>query len=118
MRLIPAIDLRGGRVVRLTQGDFLRETTYYEDPLDVATRWAAEGAETLHLVDLDGARDGHPVQHAAIARVIAGVSIPCGIAGGLRTEEAVEAAFAIGADRVVMGTALLRNAELARTLVQ
>ena len=109
MELIPAIDLVGGQVVRLAQGDFDRQTTYDDDPVRVAQRWAGEGAARLHIVDLDGAREGRSVQGRLIRRIVASVRIPCQVAGGLRDETAVAAALAAGADRVVLGSALLRN---------
>lgn len=117
MELIPAIDLRGGRIVRLVAGDFTRETTYGDDPLRVARRWVGEGATRLHIVDLDGAREGRPVQADLVARVVAGAGVPCQVAGGLRDAAAVQAALAAGADRVVLGTALLRDPGLASRLV-
>mgnify|MGYP006287288457 CR=1 FL=1 len=107
--LLPAIDLRGGRVVRLRQGDFGRETVYDRDPVEVAGEFAAAGARWVHIVDLDGARAGEPVQAAVVARIVGamGDRIRCEVAGGLRTEGAVEAALAAGAARVVVGTAAL-----------
>lgn len=117
MELIPAIDLRGGRVVRLRQGDFARETSYGDDALQIARRWVGEGATRLHIVDLDGAREGRPVQAALVARLVAGAGVPCQVAGGLRDAAAVEAALAAGADRVVLGTALLRDPVFASRLV-
>lgn len=118
-RLLPAIDLRGGRVVRLREGDFARETVYGDDPVEVARTFAAAGARFLHIVDLDGAREGAPRQAEVIAAVVRGVAgqIECEIAGGLRTDAAVEAAFATGAARVVVGTAALRDPGFAAGLV-
>jgi phosphoribosylformimino-5-aminoimidazole carboxamide ribotide isomerase len=115
--VIPAIDLIGGRVVRLAEGDFARETVYGDDPVAIARRWAGEGATRLHIVDLDGARAGRPAQTALIARVVAAVEVPCQVAGGLRDAAAAALALRAGADRVVMGSALLRDPELARRLV-
>lgn len=117
MELIPAIDLVGGQVVRLAQGDFDRQTIYDDDPVRVAQRWAGEGATRLHIVDLDGAREGRSVQGRLIRRIVASVRIPCQVAGGLRDQTAVAAALAAGADRVVLGSALLLNAELAARLI-
>ena len=118
MELIPAIDLLGGQVVRLTQGDFGRTTVYDDDPVRVALRWAGEGARRLHVVDLDGAREGRSAQGMLIRRIVASVRIPCQVAGGLRDEIAAAAALAAGADRVVLGSALLRDPGLARRLVE
>ena len=117
--LLPAIDLRDGRVVRLRQGDFGRETAYSDDPVAVATAFADAGARWLHLVDLDGARLGTPRQFETIARIVEAVGerLAVEIAGGLRSEGAVAAALALGARRVIVGTAVLRDAGLAATLV-
>jgi phosphoribosylformimino-5-aminoimidazole carboxamide ribotide isomerase len=117
--LLPAIDLRGGRVVRLLEGDFDRETAYGEDPAAVAEALAAEGATWLHVVDLDGARAGEPIQGAAIARIVerAGESARVEAAGGLRTDRAVERALASGVARVAVGTAALRDPAFAARLV-
>jgi phosphoribosylformimino-5-aminoimidazole carboxamide ribotide isomerase len=117
VELIPAIDLLGGRVVRLTQGDYDAVSAYGDDPVAMARRWESEGATRLHLVDLDGAREGRPAQAEPIARVLAAVDIPCQVAGGLRTQADAEDALARGADRVVMGSALLHDVTLARKLV-
>ncbi|TMB18246.1 MAG: 1-(5-phosphoribosyl)-5-[(5-phosphoribosylamino)methylideneamino]imidazole-4-carboxamide isomerase [Deltaproteobacteria bacterium] len=104
MTVYPAIDLRGGRCVRLLQGAFERETVYGDDPVAVARGFEAAGARWLHVVDLDGARAGHPVQHELVARICAAVHIPVQVGGGLRDRAAIEAAFATGASRVVVGT--------------
>jgi len=103
----PAIDLRAGRCVRLSEGDFARETVYGDDPAGVARRWAAAGAEWLHVVDLDGARAGHPVQIELVAAICRAVSIPVQVGGGLRDREAVDHVLAAGAARVVVGTIAL-----------
>lgn len=117
MELIPAIDLVGGQVVRLAQGDFDRQTTYGDDPVSTARRWAGEGATRLHIVDLEGARAGRPIQGELIRRIVAAAGVPCQVAGGLRDEAAVTEALAAGADRVVLGSALLRDPGLAGRLV-
>jgi phosphoribosylformimino-5-aminoimidazole carboxamide ribotide isomerase len=104
MTVYPAIDLRGGRCVRLLQGAFERETVYGDDPVAVARGFETAGARWLHVVDLDGARAGHPVQHELVARICAAVHIPVQVGGGLRDRAAIEAAFAAGASRVVVGT--------------
>lgn len=117
MELIPAIDLLGGRVVRLSRGAYDAVTDYGDDPVAVARRWEAEGATRLHLVDLDAAREGRPVQGALIARIIGSVAVPCQVAGGIRDGAAAATALAGGADRVVLGSALVSDPELAWTLV-
>ncbi len=118
MELIAAIDLLGGRVVRLAQGDYDRVTVYADDPVAMARRWVAEGATRLHLVDLDGARAGRPVQAATIAAIVAAAGIPCQVAGGLRDAAAVEEALATGADRAILGSALVREPGLGARLVE
>ena len=108
MILIPAIDLRDGRAVRLRQGDFARETVYADDPLDAARDFADAGASLLHVVDLDGARSGEPANLEHLRR-IAELAIPIQYGGGLRTLDAVAAALEAGAERVVLGTAALSD---------
>lgn len=109
MILLPAIDVRAGKAVRLTQGDYDRETRYDDDPVDAARRWADGGAEYLHVVDLDGAKAGRPLNLGAIGRIAAAVDCPVEVGGGLRDLEAVSAALEVGADRVVVGTAALKD---------
>lgn len=119
MILYPAIDVRGGKAVRLLQGDYERETTYDADPAEAARRWAGEGAEHLHVVDLDGARAGAPRNLDAIRRVAAAVECPIQVGGGLRDGEAVAAVLDAGAERVVIGTAALRDPDfLAEALAE
>ncbi len=108
MTVYPALDLLDGRVVRLRQGDYRQATVYGEDPVAVARRWRSEGAEWLHVVDLDGARVGFPRHLEVVARITAlGVRVQLG--GGLRREEDLLSAFAAGAERAVVGTAALRD---------
>jgi phosphoribosylformimino-5-aminoimidazole carboxamide ribotide isomerase len=117
--ILPAIDLRGGRVVRLQEGDFERETAYEGEPAVVATQFASAGARWLHVVDLDGARTGVPAhgrQVAAIVREV-GERMSIEVAGGLRDDRAVAEALALGAARAVIGTAALRDATFAGRLV-
>jgi phosphoribosylformimino-5-aminoimidazole carboxamide ribotide isomerase len=109
--LYPAIDIRGGRAVRLLRGDYERETAYDADPVDAAKRWAAEGAEFLHVVDLDGAKAGEPRNLTAIERIAAAVPCPIQVGGGLRNSQAARKLFAAGAERVVIGTAALKSPE-------
>ncbi|MFI5027881.1 MAG: 1-(5-phosphoribosyl)-5-[(5-phosphoribosylamino)methylideneamino]imidazole-4-carboxamide isomerase [Solirubrobacterales bacterium] len=111
MILYPAIDIRGGRAVRLLQGDYERETVYDDDPVDAATRWAGEGAQILHVVDLDGAKDGSPRNLDAVRRIAAAVDCPIQVGGGLRDPTSVSAVLEAGAERVVIGTAALRDPE-------
>lgn len=116
MILIPAIDIRGGAAVRLEQGDFARETRFDADPLDAARRWAEQGARALHVVDLDGARQGRPANLPDVARICAELDLPVQLGGGLRDAEAVEAAFTAGVERVVLGTAALEDPALVESL--
>jgi phosphoribosylformimino-5-aminoimidazole carboxamide ribotide isomerase len=107
--LYPAIDIRGGRAVRLTQGDYGRETVYDADPAAAALRWAGEGATFLHVVDLDGAREGRPVNLEAVRRIVERSQVPVQVGGGLRDAGAVATALEAGAERVVLGTGALRD---------
>jgi len=117
--LYPAIDIRGGQAVRLLQGDYERETTYDADPVDAATRWAGEGAEFLHVVDLDGAKAGAPQNLDAVRRIAAAVECPIQVGGGLRNTASVDAVLDAGAERVVIGTAALRDPDfLSRVLAE
>ncbi len=117
--ILPAIDLASGRVVRLKQGDFTRETAYNDDPVAVARGFADAGATWLHVVDLDGAHDGEPRQLELVAEIVAEVHgrMRVEVGGGLRTPEAVAGAIGTGASRVAIGTAALRIPTFALTLV-
>ena len=116
MILYPAIDIREGRTVRLAQGDYERETTYDDDPVVAALRWEAEGARWLHVVDLDGARAGEPVNLEHVARIVAAVGIPIQLGGGLRDSKKVERAISTGVERVVLGTAAIRDPDVAEAI--
>jgi phosphoribosylformimino-5-aminoimidazole carboxamide ribotide isomerase len=105
MILLPAVDILEGKAVRLTQGEFDQSTIYDADPLDAARRWVSEGARRLHVVDLDGARTGAPVNLEHVRRIAAEVDVPVQVGGGLRTMAAVREAVGAGATRVVIGTA-------------
>jgi phosphoribosylformimino-5-aminoimidazole carboxamide ribotide isomerase len=109
MLIIPAIDLKGGQVVRLSQGDPLRQTAYSADPVAMARRWEDEGAPILHLVDLDGAFAGTPQQLSVVAQVARSIKIPVQLGGGLRNLAALEQAFASGIERAVLGTAAIQD---------
>jgi phosphoribosylformimino-5-aminoimidazole carboxamide ribotide isomerase len=116
--LYPAIDIRGGKAVRLLQGDYARETTYDADPVDAAKRWADEGAEFLHVVDLDGAKAGEPRNLESVRRIAAAVGCPIQVGGGLRDEASVAAVLDAGAERVVIGTAALRDPEFLAAAIE
>jgi phosphoribosylformimino-5-aminoimidazole carboxamide ribotide isomerase len=116
MTIYPAIDLRGGRCVRLLRGAFDAETVYGDDPVAVARQWEAAGAHWLHVVDLDGARAGRPEQAALVADICAAVRIPVQVGGGLRDETAVAAVIGAGAARAVVGTAAIQNPAFCRAV--
>lgn len=105
MLIIPAVDIRGGKAVRLSGGDYGRETVYYDDPGDAACRWRDEGAEYLHVVDLDGAREGFPVNSKAVGEIVKRTGLPVEAGGGIRTADAVERHIDAGVDMVILGTA-------------
>jgi phosphoribosylformimino-5-aminoimidazole carboxamide ribotide isomerase len=109
--LLPAVDIRDGKAVRLVQGDFARETVYNDDPLEAAKAWVDQGARALHVVDLDGALKGEPANLEHLRRITAAVDIPVQYGGGLRNAKAVRAALAAGADRVVIGTAAYTDSD-------
>jgi len=109
IQIIPAIDLRGGKCVRLVQGRYDRETVFSDDPAETARHWEREGAPRLHVVDLDGAREGEPKNLEVVERIARAVEIPVQLGGGIRTEEAARRALAAGADRVIIGTAALEG---------
>jgi phosphoribosylformimino-5-aminoimidazole carboxamide ribotide isomerase len=115
MELIPSIDLRGGRVVRLEQGDYARETIYDADPVEQARRFAAAGVRRIHVVDLDAARDGGAGNAGVVRAILAAVpKTPVQVGGGMRSRERIDAALDAGADRVVIGTAALEDPALLR----
>ena len=114
--LYPAIDIRGGAAVRLVQGDYDRETAFDADPLDAAMRWVEQGARALHVVDLDGAREGAPVNIEHVGRICDAVEVPVQVGGGLREAGDVEAVLAAGAARAVLGTAALSDPALVEAL--
>jgi phosphoribosylformimino-5-aminoimidazole carboxamide ribotide isomerase len=103
--LLPAVDIRDGKAVRLVQGDFARETVYNDDPLAAAKGWVEQGARALHVVDLDGALKGEPANLEHLRRITQAVDVPVQYGGGLRDARSVRSALAAGADRVVVGTA-------------
>lgn len=112
MQLYPAIDIRGGKCVRLRQGDYNDETVFGDDPVQMAERWKAAGAEWLHLVDLDGAREGQPVNHDVVRNIIQATKLPCQMGGGIRNEDSIRLAIEeLGLTRVIIGTRALREPE-------
>jgi phosphoribosylformimino-5-aminoimidazole carboxamide ribotide isomerase len=117
MEVIPAIDIRGGRCVRLAQGDYARETVFDDDPVAVARRWAQQGATRIHVVDLDGARDGKPVNDAVVRAIAAAVPCPVQTGGGIRDMAAMRTMLAGGLDRVVLGTGAVKDRALLSAAV-
>jgi phosphoribosylformimino-5-aminoimidazole carboxamide ribotide isomerase len=109
MEIIPAIDIRGGRCVRLEQGDYKRETVFGDDPVAVARRWQDAGAKRLHVVDLDGAREGGPRNEKAIREILATVSVKVQVGGGIRDIATIQRYRDAGADRVILGTTAVKD---------
>lgn len=109
MQVIPAIDLRGGRCVRLYQGDYSKETVFSDDPVAVAGKWREAGASRLHVVDLDGARSGVRTNAMAVARITAAVDVPVQASGGIRSVDAAGEVLRLGVDRVIFGTAAVET---------
>lgn len=118
MQIIPAIDLRGGRCVRLQQGDYDRETVFGDDPAATAAHWQSEGAARIHLVDLDGAKLGRPVNVDSVREILVRVDVPCQLGGGVRDDETVEIWLAAGLDRVIIGTRALKDPPWFQKLVE
>jgi phosphoribosylformimino-5-aminoimidazole carboxamide ribotide isomerase len=114
--LIPAIDIRGGKCVRLIQGDYARETVFGEDPVEMARRWEGEGGSRLHVVDLDAARSGQPENLKIVERIAAAISIPVQMGGGVRNREAVRRTLEAGVQRAIIGTAAAADPDTAREL--
>jgi phosphoribosylformimino-5-aminoimidazole carboxamide ribotide isomerase len=109
MEIWPAIDIRGGKCVRLKQGDYGRETVFGDDPAAMAHRWVDDGAQFLHLVDLDGARSAAPANRQAVAAIVAAVDVPCELGGGVRSEETIRSLLDLGLSRLVVGTRALKE---------
>ena len=112
MEVIPAVDIRGGRCVRLYQGDYDRETVFSEDPVAMARRWEQLGAPRLHVVDLDGARAGQPVNNRVIEELLSAIGVPVQVAGGIRQLDVISRYLEMGADRVILGTAAVHDQPL------
>lgn len=117
MQLYPAIDMKGGKCVRLTQGLFDNVTVYSDTPADMAKLWVSQGAGFLHLVDLDGALAGHSVNEPAIRAVLEAVDVPVQLGGGIRSAEAVENLLSLGVSRCIIGTKAVQQPEWIRELV-
>jgi phosphoribosylformimino-5-aminoimidazole carboxamide ribotide isomerase len=111
VQIYPAIDLRGGQCVRLRQGDYAQETVFGDDPAAMARRWVEGGATFLHLVDLDGAKEGRPVNGPSVRAIVEAAGVPCQLGGGLRTEADIALALSWGVSRVIVGTKALTSPE-------
>ena len=118
MILLPAVDIRGGKAVRLVQGDFARETVYNDDPLEAAESWVEQGARSLHVVDLDGAVAGRPENLEHLRRICRAVDVPVQYGGGLRDVKSVREALGAGADRVVIGTAAYTDVDFLDDVIR
>ncbi|PSB47775.1 1-(5-phosphoribosyl)-5-((5-phosphoribosylamino)methylideneamino)imidazole-4-carboxamide isomerase [Cyanosarcina cf. burmensis CCALA 770] len=118
MNLFPAIDLLEGRCVRLYQGDYDRSQVFHDNPADVAQQWTSQGATWLHVVDLDGAKAGKPVNLEAIAAIVEAVSIPIQVGGGLRDRDSVAQLLELGVQRVILGTVAVEQPQLVASLCQ
>ena len=118
MILFPAIDIRGGKCVRLYKGDFAQETVFADRPADMALRWQNAGAEWLHVVDLDGARQGKPANLAAIHEILAEVTVPVQLGGGIRDLYTIEACLEAGISRVILGSIAVKKPELVKEAVK
>lgn len=117
MKIIPAIDMRGGHCVRLFQGDYAQETIYNDNPVEQALKWESDGAELIHLVDLDGAKAGKLVNVESIRKICEAVRIPCEIGGGIRTPDDAKQAFELGVSRVILGTVACENPTVAEAFI-
>ncbi len=118
MEIIPAIDLLQGSCVRLNQGDYNKVTQFNQDPVDQAITWQKQGATRLHLVDLDAARTGKPINDKNIRAIVESLSIPIQLGGGVRTMERAETLLGLGLDKVILGTAAIEQPKLIKTLAQ
>ena len=116
MEVIPAIDIRDGKCVRLYQGDYDRETVFSESPVEVAAHWAREGAPRIHIVDLDGAKDGAPLNMGLAGEIASSVAMPVQLGGGIRNLKDARQALALGVERVIVGTSAIEAPELLREM--
>ena len=114
MIIYPAIDIRGGRCVRLTEGKFDKETVFADDPSEMARKWAGLGAEWLHLVDLDGALAGEGKNLPAIEKILKSITIPVELGGGIRTMSQIEKLLELGVTRLILGSAAVKNPALVK----
>ncbi len=119
MEILPAIDLRNGKCVRLRQGDYAQETIFGDDPVEMAQRWVSDGTAWLHLVDLDGAKAGKPVNHEVVRRIVQATGVKCELGGGIRDEAAIRLMLDdVGVERVIIGTQALKQPQWFREMAQ
>ncbi len=118
MIILPAIDIRGGKCVRLQQGDYAKETCYADHPAEQAKEWQEKGGEIIHLVDLDGAKDGYPTNLEVVREICKSVDVPCELGGGIRSFEDAKRMLEAGVARVIVGTAAYKNPELLSDLIK
>lgn len=118
MEVIPAIDLLEGRCVRLYQGDYQQSQVFNDNPVEVAKQWESQGATRLHLVDLDGAKQGHPVNLEVIKQIVDSVNINVQVGGGLRKRSSIETLFNLGVERAIVGTVAVEKPEFVRELCE
>lgn len=116
MQIWPAIDLRGGKCVRLQQGDYARETVFGDDPAEMARHWVDQGGQFLHLVDLDGARAGSVANWESVSAILAAVDVPCELGGGVRDEQTIARLLEMGLQRVVIGTLAIKQPDWFRQM--
>ncbi|MFZ7119417.1 MAG: 1-(5-phosphoribosyl)-5-[(5-phosphoribosylamino)methylideneamino]imidazole-4-carboxamide isomerase [Eubacteriaceae bacterium] len=116
MLVIPAIDIKDGKCVRLTQGNFNKETIYFEDPLEVAKMWENNGAKYLHLVDLDGALKGEDINYEIISKITKNLNIPVQVGGGIRNRDRADKYLSVGVNRIILGTSAVNNYDLVKDL--
>ena len=116
MEIWPAIDLRGGNCVRLQQGDYQRETVFSGDPAAMAQHWVALGARQLHLVDLDGAKEGRPANLASVRAIVQAVAVPCELGGGIRSQQTIRELLDLGLQRLVVGTLAIQRPDWFRQM--
>jgi phosphoribosylformimino-5-aminoimidazole carboxamide ribotide isomerase len=118
MLIIPAVDIKNGKCVRLVRGDFNHVTIYSDNPVEMAKRWKTEGAKVLHVVDLDGAKNGKLTNLVEIKEIAQEVKIPLQIGGGIRDKETIKTLLSLGIDRVILGTVALENKKLLQEIVK
>ena len=118
IEIIPAVDIKDARCVRLVQGDMQQETVYYEDPLEAANHWVTQGAPRLHLVDLNGAVSGAPRNAEAVRRIVSAVPVPVQLGGGIRGQEEIDRYLGMGVDRLILGTLACRDPERVQMLAE